>query len=536
MKYFFKFFILFAFFTTLLMAAPLTPAAPDLLSTDDTGLSTTDNVTKLSSFTLNGSKLADQTITVYRDGSLTAFTDSSTNTNYSIVVSGNSEGIHTYSVTATDTTGESFQSGTLTITLDFTVPTLSADLAASSDWGFLNTDYLTADTTPLMTGTVNEYSSIEIGTAKVYSSTTWSMSSPALTTDGNQNITIKATDRAGNETTTFVNLTLETVAPVVTINLDTASDSGVFNDDNITNDNTPSFSGTTTEEVSLNINGQNIVTSNSWSYTYPVLTDGYRSITVSGVDRAGNTFSKTMYVTIDTSASAIAYDYNIIREYNGYSIDGTFINDGYRVEVTTDIESGQNVTVDFDSLSQTINNGTNSFFFVDSVSFVDGATYIVDVPAGLSDKAGNIAAGSTATFVYDKTSNYASEARPKTLDGTISEYLDFTNNDLDYFKITVPEKGLLSVSTNELNAYVEIKTLQDLPINKPNSNSLSMVVDSGVYLIKVEGTHQGAYNLTSSFNPYAVERDEKAKPNALNRTSLYSAYSASAFEVSGGML
>ena len=102
------------------------------------------------------------------------------------------------------------------------------------------------------------------------------------------------------------------MAPVVTgvtIDLDDLSDTGVKNNDNITNDNTPTFtlSGlTVTDSVFLYVNGalnqKDITSATTHTFTTSVLTDFNHEITMKAKDYAGNlsAFSDPLSVRVDT--------------------------------------------------------------------------------------------------------------------------------------------------------------------------------------------------------------------------------------------
>ncbi len=130
-------------------------------------------------------------------------------------------------------------------------PTL--DLAADSDGGSSNTDNITNDATPTFSGTAEAGSTVELfdgttslGTTTADSSGNWSKTVSALS-DGVHSITAKATDASNNTSvpSDALSVTIDTAAPTVSEpDLDAASDSGSSNSDNITNDTTPTFSGT----------------------------------------------------------------------------------------------------------------------------------------------------------------------------------------------------------------------------------------------------------------------------------------------------
>ncbi len=75
----------------------------------------------------------------------------------------------------------------------------------------------------------------------------WSLTDPDATPDDTYTYTARATDAAGNtsDASTGLDVTIDTLDPTVSApDLDSASDSGASQADNLTNDTNPDFSGT----------------------------------------------------------------------------------------------------------------------------------------------------------------------------------------------------------------------------------------------------------------------------------------------------
>ena len=148
-------------------------------------------------------------------------------------------------------------SATGTATLDGQVlnwsPAVSIpDLTAASDSGVSNTDNLTSVTTPMFTGTSAAGATVTLlegstvlGTTTADGSGNWSITSSVLA-NGVHNLTARATDLAGNQTTSgTLAVTIDTLAPTVSApDLTATSDSGTSNTDNLTSVTTPVFTGT----------------------------------------------------------------------------------------------------------------------------------------------------------------------------------------------------------------------------------------------------------------------------------------------------
>ncbi len=197
------------------------------------------------------------------------------------------------------------------------VPLVTA--ALSNDTGPLATDGVTnnamfsgvADPNSVVIFTVPDANGpITIGSATADSAGAYSFT-PSNLVDGAYTITATEADGAGNIGATELSFTLDTVAPTApTALLDPASDGGVPGD-NLTNNATPTITGSGTEDGDTVILyddvtsvGSGVVTSGSWSITPSgALSDGMHSLTVTETDLAGNVSSAStqLDITIDTS-------------------------------------------------------------------------------------------------------------------------------------------------------------------------------------------------------------------------------------------
>ena len=134
----------------------------------------------------------------------------------------------------------------------------------------------------------------------------------------NLNVSITATDNAGNSATTAgtTNATVDNQAPNApsTPDLSDASDTGVSSTDNITTDTTPTFSGTaeTGSTVTLisSVNGNigtGTATGGNWSITSSALAGGNHTITATATDSAGNVSASStgLAITIITNAPTV---------------------------------------------------------------------------------------------------------------------------------------------------------------------------------------------------------------------------------------
>ena len=303
----------------------ISPAVPLLVGSSDTGRSATDLITADNTPDIFGSarNSGAEFLRLYAGsvevGSATA-TPTATITSTLLA-----DGTHSITLRGSDVAGNLSPSSTaISISVDTAAPAAPSApaLTAASDTGASSTDGITNDSTPTVTGS-NESSALvtlyagasQVGT-QLTASTSYAITSSALS-DGVQTLTATATDVAGNTgpasagTTVTVDTTAPTApsAPVLTA----ASDSGTSSSDRVTNDNTPTFTGTATAATNVTLHTSAVATGapvnaagGSWTATTGTLTDGTHSITArTDPDAAGNVgISAVTTVTIDTAAPA----------------------------------------------------------------------------------------------------------------------------------------------------------------------------------------------------------------------------------------
>ena len=146
----------------------------------------------------------------------------------------------------------------------------------------------------------------------------WIYTTAALL-DGSHSFTAKATDNAGNTTTTSaVTATVntgqvDTTAPTETISTTIITDTGAtgtITSGGVTKDNTLGLSGTVSDAGGVSsvqvydgttLLGPATVSSGNWIYTTAALLDGSHSFTAKATDNAGNTTTTAaVTATVDT--------------------------------------------------------------------------------------------------------------------------------------------------------------------------------------------------------------------------------------------
>jgi hypothetical protein len=153
----------------------------------------------------------------------------------------------------------------------------------------------------------------------------WTIGASALS-DGTHTLTARQFDGFGNESplSGALTFTLDTAAPAAMSKavLDTASDSGIYNNDGITNVKTPKLKGLALEaggtveiyDGATLIGTAAVQSDKTWSYTVgsqperlAQFADGVHGLTVKQVDAAGNrsAASDSLSVTVDTAGPSL---------------------------------------------------------------------------------------------------------------------------------------------------------------------------------------------------------------------------------------
>ncbi|WNX36166.1 Ig-like domain-containing protein [Acinetobacter baumannii] len=309
---------------------------------------------------VSGQAEPGSTVTVtYPDGT-TATVVAGTDGSWSVPNPGNLVDGDTVTATATDPAGNTSLPGTGTVSADITAPVVALD------------DVLTNDSTPALTGTVNDptatvvvnvdgvdYPAVNNGDG------TWTLADNTLPTlaDGPHTITVTATDAAGNVGNDTAVVTIDTSLPVVSL------------DDLTTNDTTPALTGAIddpTATVVVNVDGIDYPATNNgdgtWTLadnTLPALIDGPHTVAVTATDPAGNTATDTATLTIDTVPADLIGAITIPEDLNG---DGILNAD----ELGTDGSFNAQVALGPDALDGTVVNVNGVNYTVTAADLANG--------------------------------------------------------------------------------------------------------------------------------------------------------------------
>ncbi|WP_426741707.1 Ig-like domain-containing protein [Enterobacter cloacae complex sp. 402G1] len=302
---------------------------------DDTGLSSSDFITRDTSLTLHGSLGA-----TLADGEYAQISIDGGVTWQNVIVTGNSwyyvdgrtlgNQTYDYYVRVVDAAGNVGASAHQQVTVDTVAPDAAITVTVDNitvDSGFDNNDFLTSSTSYTLNGTLGaelgagEYVQVSMdgGTTWVYatvSGTQWRYTDARTLADGDYRYQVRVVDQAGNVgATTTQDVTVDTQAPQYGITIDSISeDTGQSGSDFITMDTSLTINGSlgsalaSDERVQISLDGGNTwidatVTNQRWSYTDTRdLADGDYNYQVRIIDQAGNVGSTTsQVVTVDTT-------------------------------------------------------------------------------------------------------------------------------------------------------------------------------------------------------------------------------------------
>ncbi|ORC22883.1 type 1 secretion target domain-containng protein [Enterobacter cloacae subsp. cloacae] len=251
-------------------------------------------------------------------------------------------------------------------------------------------------------------------TATVANDGTWTLDVPAADlaslSEGALTVTASVNDKAGNNGQTTHTLTVDTVAPTVTIS--TVADDDIVNNAEQLAGQT--ISGTTTAEqgqmVTVSFNGHSyqatVAADGSWSVFVPGrdflgLSDGDYTITAAVSDKAGNPGSATHDVTLNGDVPTITINTFAQDDIVNAAEHGTPLT----VSGTTDAPAGQTVTITLNgkTYSATVqNDGSWSYTLgsADVSALADGGSYVIN--AQVSNTIGN-SASDNHTVTVDLT-------------------------------------------------------------------------------------------------------------------------------------
>ena len=203
---------------------PAVPAAPNLADDSDTGVSVTDNITRVLSPTFTGKTEAGATVTLFEGITSVGTGKADAGGGWSIKTSTLAVGAHAITAQVADLAGNvGAMSAALTVTLDTTapVPPSAPNLSGAADTGASASDNLTQMTALTFTGSAEASATItlfdagvQIGTGKANLVGAWTVKTGTLA-EGQHAIIARATDAAGNagKVSSSLVVRIDTTAP-----------------------------------------------------------------------------------------------------------------------------------------------------------------------------------------------------------------------------------------------------------------------------------------------------------------------------------
>ena len=308
--------------------APAAPLGLDLATDDDTGTSTTDNITtKTSGLTFSGTAEAGSTVELRQGTAVLGTATAGTNGAFTLDID-LAAGSHVVFATAKDAAGNiSAASTPITVTVDTTAPaaTGTISLDAQDDSGISSTDGITKVSTGLtISGSGQAGSIVQVmegdtvrGTVTVPTAGAWEVDLALAA--GSHTLTARATDAAGNtsELSNALTIVVDTTAPAAPSMPDLAAedDTGASNtDDQTTKTSNLTISGSaeagsTVEIFNGGVSLGTLLVDNNGHYSRDFDFDpGAYLIRVKATDIAGNTspYSPSLELSIlDTQPEAI---------------------------------------------------------------------------------------------------------------------------------------------------------------------------------------------------------------------------------------
>ncbi|POT27985.1 large repetitive protein [Citrobacter freundii] len=411
-------------------AAPVISSAEGLIGSN---LQTLNNgsSTKSSNPELSGTSEPGAKITIYDNGGSIGTVTVQPDGTWTFTPTSLADGPHKFTATATDVAGNTgIPSAGFTLTVDNTPPAQPAAPIITDDVAPVTgvvTNGNTNDTTPTFSGTGNVGDLITVylngtpplqGTATVGADGTWSFTPPAPVAPGAYQVTLTATDPAGNvsQPSNAITLNIDTTPsapPVIIAANDNVGDvMGDLAPGAVTDDTTPTIRGTGINgDIITLYNGGTVigtatVAGGTWSITPgTALANGSYTLSATATDPAGNVSSNSNSISFTVNSTKLTLPQVTDIQDNAGVFTGS-LTSGSVTDDTTPTISGTGTP----GSTVLIYDGTTTPIATAIVAA--NGSWSVDVPLtpnvshtltfGTVDDAGNsLAAGNPLTLIVD---------------------------------------------------------------------------------------------------------------------------------------
>ena len=404
--------------------APGAPAITGLTAATDTGVSSVDGITSIASPTLLGTAEGNASITILAAGIAVGATIANNTGAWSFTPqSALNWGSYSLTAIATDLAGnQSAPSASTTITIDGQAPIapVIAGLKSNTDTGRSNSDGITSNTRPTLTGSaaanavvVISLDGAPLASVSADSNGTWSLGLATSLSPGGHSIAARTMDAAGNTSAAAVYaLVVDAAAPSAPIitGLTPATDTGTSNRDGMTNNTNPILIGSAEASSAVTVFVDGVLadcvtaaTSGVWSFAATGLPIGSHTITASAADVAGNfsPLSAPYAVLIKTSSAApVITGLTAATDSGSSPSDGITRNTKPTLSGTAPANSVVTIRIDGSLVGTTTSGIAGTWSFAIAAALAQGSHSIT---ATASDLAGNLSAASTSFGVQIKT-------------------------------------------------------------------------------------------------------------------------------------
>lgn len=411
--------------------APVISSAEGLIGTNLQTLSNGSS-TKSSNPELSGTGEPGAKITIYDNGGSIGTVTVQPDGTWTFTPTSLADGPHKFTATATDVAGNTgIPSASFTLTVDNTPPAQPAAPIITDDVAPVTgvvTNGNTNDTTPTFSGTGNVGDLITLylagtpplqGTATVGADGTWSFTPSAPVAPGSYQVTLTATDPAGNvsQPSNAITLNIDTTPsapPVIIAANDNVGDvTGDLATDAVTDDTTPTIRGTGSDGDTITLyNGGTVigtttVAGGTWSITPgTALANGSYTLSATATDAAGNISDNSNSISFTVNNTKLTLPQVTDIQDNVGIFTGSLSN-GSVTDDTTPTLSGTGTP----GSTVLIFDGNNPVAIATATVAANG-TWSVDVPLtpnvthtltfGAVDAAGNsLAADNPLTVIVD---------------------------------------------------------------------------------------------------------------------------------------